>query len=107
MSKGLPRSPAVATRLTNSKFLRDSSSFQLVSPGASGTNRNGALFAAWHATHRAWPGRFFRKTGSTCVLKYSSSREAAEEEADRLSCGCLAPTNPDAVKSKHVPASRG
>ncbi len=49
----------------------DSSSFQLVSPGASGTRCSGALFDAWHAMHRAWPGRFFKKMGSTCVLKYS------------------------------------
>ena len=53
-----------------SKFLRDSSSLQVVLPGASGCSRSGVPLA-WHATQRAWPGRLARKIGCTFVLKYS------------------------------------
>src|ERR1700686_4182128 len=71
-----------ATRFTASKFLRDSSSFQVVLPGESGCKRSGVP-AAWHETHRAWPGRFARKMGSILVLNTSKSSDvdAPEEEA--------------------------
>ena len=59
-----------ATRWTASKFLRESSSLQVVLPAASGCSRSGVPLA-WHEMQRAWPGRLARKIGWTFVLKNS------------------------------------
>src|SRR6185437_13578270 len=73
--------PGIATLWIASKFLRDSSSFQVVLPGESGCRRKGVP-APWQAIHRAWPGRLARKMGCTLVLKNSklSDPDAAAGE---------------------------
>src|SRR5262245_30948998 len=65
LARGLP---ATTTRETAWKFLRESSSFHVAAPGASGCNRSGVP-AEWHDTQRAWPGRLAVKMGRTRVLK--------------------------------------
>src|ERR1700722_8533751 len=84
--------PGTATRLTASKFFRDSSSFQVTLPWDKGCKRNGVPLA-WHAMHRAWPGRLARKMGCTLVLKNSKSSDPDAVEGEPCSLG----SNPSAA----------
>src|ERR1700737_3504399 len=69
--------PATTSCEATSKLLRDCSSVQEVLPGDSFCRwkAEGLPFSVWQRKQRAWPGRFFRKMGSTLVLKNSKLRE--------------------------------
>src|SRR5262249_61149450 len=71
--------PGIATRRMISKFLRESSSFQLAPPVGIGCRRRGVPFE-WHDTHRAWPGRFARKIG--CILFLNTSKSSVVDVPD-------------------------